>query len=164
MSVRTLPASPDIEQYKKQPKELVKDCAAAAPEALERIRHRHPRFHGLPVLDIQRRPFRLSDAQLTIAREHEFETWSKFAAHIQMARATRSKTSPGEAVSAPTTENILVGGIELEAVLLITFLASSRMRSLARSKLLPSSGWTPLISRSLVEWRRRRTCLCAATS
>jgi putative phosphoribosyl transferase len=116
MSGRVIPARPDLEQYKKQAKALVKDRAAAVPEALERIHHRHPRFQGLPVLDIQRAPFKLSDAQLTIAREHDFETWSKFAAHIQTVDPANSKTSSGEAGLVQVSERIPVGGIELEAV------------------------------------------------
>src|SRR5437667_9798549 len=83
MSDRELPARPSLEQYKKQAKDLVRHRADAAPEALERIQHHHPRLRNLPEADIQRAAFKLSDAQLVIAREHAFETWSKFARHVQ---------------------------------------------------------------------------------
>ena len=80
MPEREFPRRPNLEQYKKQAKDLVKDRANAAPEAFARIRHYHPRLRGLPDLDIQSAPFKLSDAQLIIAREHAFESWPKFAA------------------------------------------------------------------------------------
>jgi putative phosphoribosyl transferase len=107
MSNRGLPPRPDVEQYKKQAKDLIKSRTAEAPEALERIGKYHPRFQGLPHLDIQGAPFKLSDAQLTIAREHGFPTWSKFAAHVKSARS----------VSADpifSIERVIVGRIELE--------------------------------------------------
>jgi hypothetical protein len=57
MSNRGLPPRPDVEQYKKQAKELVKGRTAAQPEAVERIGNYHPRLQGLTYLDIQRAPF-----------------------------------------------------------------------------------------------------------
>ena len=58
MPARDLPNRPNLSQYKKQAKELVK--------------HRR----------LQDPTFKLSDAQLAIAREHGFDSWPKFAKHI----------------------------------------------------------------------------------
>lgn len=80
MDAKELSARPSLEQYRKQAKELVKSFDSAAPEALRRVRHNH------------REPqFALADAQFVIAREHGFESWPKFAKHVQ---ALAQKSSP----------------------------------------------------------------------
>ncbi|HWZ33328.1 MAG TPA: ankyrin repeat domain-containing protein [Bryobacteraceae bacterium] len=95
--VEALPAHPSLEQYKKQAKDLVKACKADDSEAIHRIRKYHPR-HQKPrnaveaarvrsgqLLDfeVESAKFTLADAQLVIAREHGFESWPKFAKHLQ---------------------------------------------------------------------------------
>src|SRR5579871_5711550 len=59
MDAKELPPRPNLEQYKKQAKELV----------------RSKRNSGLRCT--------LSDAQFSIARDHGFESWPKFAKHIR---------------------------------------------------------------------------------
>jgi ankyrin repeat protein len=86
MSDRELPARPNLEQYKKQAKDLVKECALGHSDALKRIARHHPRLHKLSPPDIQHEPFTLADAQLVIAREHSFESWPKFVHHIETLR------------------------------------------------------------------------------
>jgi ankyrin repeat protein len=78
-----LPARPNLEQYKKQAKDLLHEHGLGTPAALVRIAHHHPRFHKLPESDIRSARFILTDAQLVLAREHGFESWPKFAAHIR---------------------------------------------------------------------------------
>lgn len=108
MPERELPNRPNLEQYKKQAKDLVRECARAAPEALARIRDYHPRLRGLPDLDIGRVSFKLSDAQLIIAREHAFESWPKFASHLK----TLQPVSPSPC---KFTGQVGIDGIELAA-------------------------------------------------
>ena len=79
---RSLPSRPSLEQYKKQAKELLKSWKANDPEAIQRIRQQHPRLAKVSASDIVNARFVLADAQLIIAREHGFESWSKFANHI----------------------------------------------------------------------------------
>jgi ankyrin repeat protein len=100
MSDRELPARPNLEQYKKQAKDLVKDCRLGISEALERVKRHHPRLHKLPQPEIQRAAFSLSDAQLVIAREHEFESWPKFAKHIETLHLIRSVADLPDPVAA----------------------------------------------------------------
>lgn len=88
MPARTLPDHPSLEQYKKQAKELTRDAAERLPEAVARIRRHHPRLRHLP--DSQLPTIALADAQLVVAREHGFESWPKFAAHIETLRIIRS--------------------------------------------------------------------------
>lgn len=72
MPAGKLPARPNLEQYKKQAKDLLKAAKAGIPEAGTRIRHYQPR----------RAKLTLAVAQFVIAREHGFETWPKFAKQI----------------------------------------------------------------------------------
>jgi ankyrin repeat protein len=75
MNKRELPSHPNLEQYRKQAKELVKALRAADPEGSRRIEE----FHADATTS---RHFTLADAQLVIAREHGFESWPKFAKHV----------------------------------------------------------------------------------
>jgi hypothetical protein len=69
-----LPARPNLEQYKKQAKELVRLARSGDHGAASRVRKWHPRPTAT---------FALADAQLVIAREHGFESWPKFAKVIK---------------------------------------------------------------------------------
>jgi hypothetical protein len=86
MSDRRLPARPNLEQYKKQAKELVANSERGNFDALARLKRHHPRFNPLPEADIQRVGVSLTDAQLVLAREHGFESWPKFSKHIETVR------------------------------------------------------------------------------
>jgi ankyrin repeat protein len=90
MSDREIPARPNLEQYKKQAKDLVRDCGLGVAEALARIRRHHPQFYKVPESDFRGDRVALSDAQLVIAREHAFESWPKFAKHIDTVNLIRS--------------------------------------------------------------------------
>ena len=68
MSPRELPARPNLDQYRKQAKDLLKSWRAADP----------------------RTPQKLADAQFAIAREHGFATWKQFADEIDR-RAGRAE-------------------------------------------------------------------------
>jgi putative phosphoribosyl transferase len=81
VSHRALPAQPNLEQYKKQAKNLLKAYTAGSPEALARVQERHPRFDGLT-----KRSFQLVDAQHAVAREYGFESWPKFASFLSSQR------------------------------------------------------------------------------
>lgn len=78
-----LPARPNLEQYKKQAKDFVKVCRSGDSDAIQRIRKYHPRSGQLVDSGILIAEFDLADAQLVIAREHGFESWPKFAKHIE---------------------------------------------------------------------------------
>src|SRR5216684_6394648 len=83
-----LPARPSLEQYKKQAKEFVKLGKSGDAEIVQRVKKYHPRPGQ--VLDAK---FALADAQLVIAREHGFESWPKFAKHIEALARERSVAS-----------------------------------------------------------------------
>ena len=96
--VKPLPARPNLEQYRKQAKELARACGLRTPEALTRVQLHHPRFARLSTNDVQN--VTLTDAQLVIAREHGFESWPKFAAHITTLNLQRSVAALPDPVAA----------------------------------------------------------------
>jgi ankyrin repeat protein len=85
---RILPDRPNLEQYKKQAKELHRAAVAGEPAALARLRKHHPRLRDLAV--DRPRAINLADAQLALAHEHGYEAWPAFATHIETLRIIRS--------------------------------------------------------------------------
>ena len=97
---KQLPARPSLEQYRKQAKDLLDAHRAADPSALERIHRHHPTLHKLPIAQLPTAPFTLTDAQLILAREHSFESWPKFAAHITTLTLIRNVADLTDPVTA----------------------------------------------------------------
>ena len=83
MSTPALSPRINLEQSRKQAKDLVKAFKAGDPQALDHIRWDHPRFRGLTDTQILERSFTLADAQLVIARLHYFDSWPKLLHHIE---------------------------------------------------------------------------------
>lgn len=100
MPDKTLPDQPNLDQYKKQAKELLRSYQNAMPAALERIARHHPRLLNQPIESARSAAFRLADAQLVLAREHGFESWPKFANHIETLRLTRAVAALNDPVAA----------------------------------------------------------------
>jgi ankyrin repeat protein len=118
MDAKELPARPNLEQYKKQAKDLLKAYKSGDPAALRRVNYlygdhyrdhyqaeraltwdelrakveqRLRRFGKLPDSEPGSAKFVLADAQFLIAREYGFESWPKFKKHIE---AIARKNSP----------------------------------------------------------------------
>src|SRR5712691_3441443 len=83
MPARELPARPNLDQYKKQAKELVKTAKARDARAFALMREHHPRLKHASDDELCRTTFALADAQLVVARWHGFESWPTFAKHIE---------------------------------------------------------------------------------
>lgn len=83
MPVKPLPQNPSLTHLKYQAKDLLKEHEAREPRAAQRIREFHPQFGGATDADIFRARMSLSDAQLTIAREHGFPSWPRLKRHIE---------------------------------------------------------------------------------
>lgn len=79
---RGLPDRPHLDVPRREARELLELWRASQPEALERIRRRHPRFHTFDDATLAAAPFRLSDAQLVIAREYGFSSWAQMKQRI----------------------------------------------------------------------------------
>jgi hypothetical protein len=78
---RGLPAQPHLDVPKQQARELLRQCKAKSTDALDRVRRRHPRFHTADDDAISTR-LKLSGAQLVIAREYGFSSWTQLKERI----------------------------------------------------------------------------------
>lgn len=83
MPVRQLPSHPNLDHLKQQAEDLKKAYAARTLAAAQLIREFHPRFEGFADEAIFAAEFKLSDAQLTVAREHGFLSWTRLKRRIE---------------------------------------------------------------------------------
>jgi hypothetical protein len=83
MPVRRLPSNPNLDHLKYQAKDLLNEHSARTPSAAQRLREFHPNFSRVTDAEIFGAPFKLSDAQLAIARESGFPSWARLKAHIE---------------------------------------------------------------------------------
>jgi Ankyrin repeats (3 copies) len=83
MPVRHLPARPNFEFLKHQAKSLLKGLAAHDLAGAQRVREFHPRFTNTSDAEIFSAHFRLTDAQLIIAREAGFSSWVRLKHQVE---------------------------------------------------------------------------------
>ena len=80
MTTRPVPTHPSLEFDRKQARALLDAARRGEPDALARLRARHPRFRspGAPIVDLA-----LHDAQLVIAREYGFPSWPRWKHFVE---------------------------------------------------------------------------------
>src|SRR6266702_386729 len=83
MPVRRLPANPNLEHLKYQAKDLLREHGRREAGAAQRIREFHSRFSEATDAEIFNAQLSLSDAQLAIARESGFPSWTRLKRHIE---------------------------------------------------------------------------------
>jgi hypothetical protein len=83
MPAKRLPPRPDLDHLKYQARDVLTDHRAGSPDAIRRIREFHPRFGTASDAEIGSALLKLSDVQLTIAREHGFASWPKLKRHVE---------------------------------------------------------------------------------
>jgi hypothetical protein len=83
MPVRPLPPNPSLDHLKYQAKDLLKGQASRDPATAQMIREFHPRFRRATDAEIFEAHLKLSDAQLTIAREAGFPSWARLKRHVE---------------------------------------------------------------------------------
>ncbi len=83
MPVHPLPPNPNLDHLKHQAKDLLKAHAARTPDVAQRIREFHPGFAKAGDAEIFAADFKLSDAQLTIARERGFPSWPRLKRRVE---------------------------------------------------------------------------------
>jgi hypothetical protein len=96
MDAKELPSRASLEQYRKRAKALLKSQSNGDADALQRMRQHHPRFAKLTELELRSGRILLADAQLVLAREHGFESWPRFAKHVEALSRRSSSTSKFE--------------------------------------------------------------------
>ena len=79
---RRLPERPHLDVPRREARELLETCLKGYPDALGRIRRRHPKFKDASDDVAITSRLKLSDAQLVIAREYGFATWTMLKARI----------------------------------------------------------------------------------
>ncbi|KQR17402.1 ankyrin repeat domain-containing protein [Cellulomonas sp. Leaf334] len=81
MATLSLPAHPDLGHLRRQARALQRAAVAGDPQAADRIARNHPD----PPADLT--TFRLSAAQLTVAREYGFPSWPRLRHHLDARTA-----------------------------------------------------------------------------
>jgi len=79
---RGLPQRPHLDVPKRQARELLAQWRSGQRDAFDRIRRRHPAFEHADAAAVALGPFRLSDAQLVIAREYGLMHWTALKERI----------------------------------------------------------------------------------
>src|SRR5437016_12404202 len=105
---KRLPARPDLEQYKKQARELLAAIRNGDSGALERLKTFHPRSID-PTAAV------LADAQLVLAREHDCESWPKFKRSVAAAAGAREAGGGAQASSDEPRERFVESVKALDA-------------------------------------------------
>ena len=82
MTARQLPDRPNLDQLKRQAKELLRGARAHDAGALARFRTL-PAFAHRSGADVARAPLGLHDAQSVVAREHGFDSWNALRERIE---------------------------------------------------------------------------------
>src|SRR5213078_1108552 len=110
-----LPAHPDLDQYKKLAKELLRACKADDPGAVRDWAARW-RADAIPLATKIRaeKIAKLADAQFFLARAHGFESWPKFAKHVDALKRAGSRDAIFEAAA----DAVVSGDVETLARLL----------------------------------------------
>ena len=79
----SLPRRPSLALLSNLAKQLQKAHESRAPEAIARIKARHPRFANATDEQIAQTPLTLRDAQLVIAREYGFASWPRLVEYFE---------------------------------------------------------------------------------
>jgi len=82
---RTLPEKPNLNQLKKQAKDLLKAFQAGEPTAMDEVRAHY--LH--PISGPEGHVLQLSDAQLVLARAYGFDSWPKLKAFVDGVSMSR---------------------------------------------------------------------------
>lgn len=94
MPVKHLPANPNLDHLKHQAKDFLKQHAVRELGSAQRLREFHPKFRRATDEEIFAAHLSLSDAQLSIAREHGFASWTRIKRHIEKPTLADRLTLP----------------------------------------------------------------------
>jgi ankyrin repeat protein len=87
---KQLPARANIDQLKRQAKDLIAELRAGSAEATERVKRVLPQSRGI-----------LAEAQLVVAREYGFDSWNKLRQRVDAIDLADPKTAFTEAACIP---------------------------------------------------------------
>jgi ankyrin repeat protein len=98
--MRPLPSRPDIDQLKKQAKELLAEYRRGDPEAIERFRQSLPAAAGRDDTAITQLNLRLRDAHSCIARDYGFASWADLKSVVEAMRIASQASEPSAVAAA----------------------------------------------------------------
>ena len=93
MQHKQLPPNPSLEHLKSQAKQLLKAYQEGTLDAFQRIRAFFPKLSDATDVEIQNAAFGLQDAQLVIAREYGFASWTRLKEAVLHQRQDRKTKS-----------------------------------------------------------------------
>lgn len=96
MQHKQLPANPSLEHLKSQAKQLLKEYKEGSLNALQRIRSFFPKLSDATDVEIQSTAFGLQDAQLVIAREYGFASWTRLKEEVLHQEQDKESTPTKE--------------------------------------------------------------------
>ena len=97
MKYKQFPTNPSLEHLKSQAKQLLKAHKEGSLDALQRIRSFFPKLSDAADVEIQSTTFGLQDAQLVIAREYGFASWTRLKEEV-LNQEQDSTTMPAKDV------------------------------------------------------------------
>ena len=118
-----LPFRAGLEEYQQQAEQLLEAWTAGDPGAIEIVRHKHPRFvnpdipwlpNNMSESDVRSATLELADAQLTLARCYDFESWPRLVEYVEAVTREGSPVSQFESA----VEAVISGDVATLALLL----------------------------------------------
>ena len=106
MPVISLPNDPNLEQLRRQAKELRDSIRAGEPRALSLAAEHHP--SGAPKV-VDQAKFALSSAQLVVARRYGFASWAKLKRHLDVVAEFSRTPDRHKAAATPADEFLRLG-------------------------------------------------------
>jgi ankyrin repeat protein len=100
MATASLPQDPDLDQLRNQARELQRAVRSGDEAARARVERWHP---GSPPPD----GFRLTAAQLALAREHGFASWTRLRRYVRIVTARRWTPSRPAPADEPAADRFL---------------------------------------------------------
>jgi hypothetical protein len=123
MDITSLPFRARLGEYQEQAEQLLAAWRAGDPAAIQIVRQRHPRFldpnipwlpKRMPESDVRSATLDLPDAQLTVARWYDFESWPRLADYVEAVICDGSPVSQFESA----VEGVISGDVAGLALLL----------------------------------------------
>ncbi len=104
MPVDCLPDNPDLEWLKAHAKTLRDLVRAGIEGSIDLVREHHPRLSDLTGGTPPATAFKLADAQLTVARHYDFNSWAKLRDYVQLVNRL-SRSPHKEPVGGPLADD-----------------------------------------------------------
>ena len=97
MQYKQFPPNPSLEHLKSQAKQLLKTHKEGSLDAFQRIRSFFPKLSDATDVEIQSAAFGLQNAQLVIAREYGFASWTQLKEEV-LHQGQAGETTPAKDV------------------------------------------------------------------